>query len=88
MKQPQLFPTNHLVQPKPSVIKKKYKSTKKAKQRYNLACRVKNVGVSIDAKTRTFSVATVKQIDPLTRKRLNKLMKHGYGGEHKIEFPE
>lgn len=88
MKNPTLFPTDSLVQAKPVQTKKKYKSTKKAKQRYNLACRIKKKGVSVDAKTRTFDVETTKQADPLTRKRINKLMKHGFGGEIKLNFPE
>jgi len=83
-----LFQTEALAKPAPEPSKKKYKQSKLAKQRYNLTHRARKAGVKADAKTRTFEVDSVKHADPLTRRRINKLMKHGFGGELKINFPE
>ncbi len=72
----------------PTRKKKKYKQSKLAKQRYNLTHRARLAGVKVDAKTRSIEVDSIQQADPLTRRRINKLMKHGFGGELKINFPE
>jgi hypothetical protein len=88
MNPPTLFPTDNLVQPKAESPKKKYKQSKLAKKRYNLAHRVGKAGVKSDAKTRTFDAVTLKHADPLTRKRVTDLMKLGFGGELNINFPE
>jgi len=88
MKQQTLFPTNNLVQKKSAKPKVKYLQSKTAKQRYNLTQRVKQAGVVIDAKTRTINPESVKQADPTTRKRIRKLMNHGYGIELKINYQE
>ena len=88
MKTPTLFNTDKFVQAKVEPPTPKYKSKKTAKQRYNLTHRAGKAGVTIDAKTRTFDVKSIQQADPLTRKRINKLMKHGFGGEYKLDFPE
>lgn len=88
MKTPSLFNTDNFIQPQAPEQKTKYKQGKKAKQRYNLAHRAKKAGVKMDAKTRTFDPETLKHADPLTRRRINKLMKLGFAGELKINFPE
>jgi len=86
MKTPQLFSTDNLVQKPQPEPKIKYKIKATAKQRYNLAHRVRKAGVVLDAKTRTIDPNSVKHADPLTRKRINKLLKHGYAVELKIKF--
>ena len=86
MKPPTLFNTDNLFHPKDE-IPKKYKSKKSAKQRYNLTQQVRKKGVSVDAKDRSFDVNTTKHADPLTRRRINKLIKkHSFGGEYKLNF--
>lgn len=75
-------------QQKPQDQKQPYKSTPLAKSRYNLTHRVRAAGVKLEAKTRSFDASTLKHADPLTRRRVNKLMKQGFAGELKIDFPE
>lgn len=72
----------------PTRKKKKYKQSKQAKQRYNLTHRARMAGVKVDAKTRSIEVDSIKQADTLTRRRVTKLMNHGFSGEFKISFPE
>lgn len=88
MENPILFDTDDFVQKAKKLKVKKYKITKAAKQRYNLTHRAKLAGVVIDAKTRTFKVDSLKHADPLTRRRIRKLLKHDFGGELTIDFNE
>ena len=88
MKAPTLFKIENLETLKPVKPKVKYTQSKMAKQRYKLTQRIKQAGVRVDAKNRTIKVETMKHADPLTRKRIHKLMNHGFGGELKLNFPE
>ena len=84
MNYPTLFPIKNLVQKKKPHTKVKYSQGKTVKQRYNLTERVRKAGIKIDAKNRTIDGESMKHADPTTRKRINHLLKHGFGIENKL----